>query len=118
MSVLPQRPAGLPPSMRWMRGAADACVALLADQADRRAAGVVPSIDEDPAWTITVSGDDPAQRRAHQALLTVADTRFGTRGVREEEPWASCPGCWPAGSSTTPSNPRDCSRGRAGQGCT
>ena len=91
VSVLPQRPAGLPPSMRWMQGAADACVALLADQADRRAAGVVPSIDEDPAWTITVSGDDPAQRRAHQALLTVADTRFGTRGVREEEPLGVLP---------------------------
>ncbi|HSO03041.1 MAG TPA: beta-phosphoglucomutase family hydrolase, partial [Candidatus Limnocylindrales bacterium] len=85
VSVLPQRPASPPPAMRWMGGAADACVALLADQADRRAAGVVPSIDEDPAWTITVSGDDPAQRRARQALLTVADTRFGTRGIREEE---------------------------------
>ncbi len=85
VSVLPHRPAGPPPSMRWMGGAADACVALLADQADRRAAGVVPSIDEDPAWTIVVSGDDPEQRRAHHALLTVADTRFGTRGIREEE---------------------------------
>lgn len=85
VSVLPQRPVGLQPSTRWIPGGADACVALLADQADRRAAGVVPSIDEDPAWTITVSGDDPAQRRAHQALLTVADTRFGTRGIREEE---------------------------------
>ncbi|MCU0263339.1 MAG: beta-phosphoglucomutase family hydrolase [Candidatus Nanopelagicales bacterium] len=85
VSVLPQRPSGLPPPMRWMEGAADTCVALLADQADRRAAGVVPSIDQDPAWTITVSGDDPVQRRAHQALLTVADTRFGTRGIREEE---------------------------------
>ena len=91
VSVLPRRPAGPPPSMRWMGGAVEACVALLADQADRRAAGVVPSIDEDPAWTITVSGDDPAQRRAHQALLTVADTRFGTRGIREEEGLGALP---------------------------
>jgi beta-phosphoglucomutase family hydrolase len=85
VSVLPQRPAGLPPPMRWMEGAADTFMALLAEQADRRAAGIVPSIDEDPAWTFSVSGDDPAHRRAHQALLTVADTRFGTRGTREEE---------------------------------
>ena len=116
VSVLPQRPASPPPAMRWMGGAADACVALLADQADRRAAGVVPSIDEDPAWTITVSGDDPAQRRAHQALLTVADTRFGTRGVREEEGLGvAAPGAGRRASSTTRSSPRRCSRARAGR---
>lgn len=85
VSVLPKRPATPHTSIRWIPGGADACVALLADQADRRSAGVVPNIDEDPAWTIAVSGDDPARRRAHQALLTVADTRFGTRGIREEE---------------------------------
>ncbi len=97
VSVLPRRPAGAPPSMRWMGGAAATCLALLTDQADRRAAGVVPSIDEDPAWTITVSGDDPAQRRAHQALLTVADTRFGTRGIREEESLGALPRVLAAG---------------------
>ena len=30
-------------------------------------------------------GDDPRHRRAHQSVLTIADTRFGTRGAREEE---------------------------------
>jgi beta-phosphoglucomutase family hydrolase len=85
VSVMPRRPASLPTSMRWMDGAADALVALLSDQAERRAAGIVPSIDHDPAWTITVSGDDRVHRRAHNALLTVADTRFGTRGIREEQ---------------------------------
>ncbi len=91
VSLLPKRPVRPPESTRWRPRAADACVALLTDQADRRDAGVVPSIDEDPAWTVSVSGDDPAQRRAHQSLLTVADTRFGTRGVREEETFGTLP---------------------------
>jgi beta-phosphoglucomutase family hydrolase len=59
--------------------------ALLRDQLDRRTAGRVPSIDEDPAWTITLTGDALASRRPNRALLTVSDTQFGTRGSREED---------------------------------
>jgi trehalose/maltose hydrolase-like predicted phosphorylase len=34
---------------------------------------------------VEVTGDDPARRRVDEALLTVADGRFGTRGTREED---------------------------------
>ena len=37
-----------------------------------------------PGWSVVLTGDDPARRRADAALLTVADGRFGTRGTREE----------------------------------
>lgn len=73
------------PWTRWVGGGPGRLLALLTEQADRRDAGLVPSIDPDPAWTVTIEGDDPAERRAHQSLLTVSDTRFGTRGTREEE---------------------------------
>jgi trehalose/maltose hydrolase-like predicted phosphorylase len=93
VSVLPEAPSGtLPASTRWPGGEAARLLALLEQQADRRDAGLVPGIDLDPAWTVTVDGDDPTRRRAHQSVLTVADTRFGTRGVREEEGLGSLPG--------------------------
>jgi beta-phosphoglucomutase family hydrolase len=104
LSVIPRRPVGRP-SLRWIGGSAQACVSLLADQAQRRAAGVVPSIDEDPAWTITVSGDDVGMRRAAQALLTTADTRFGTRGVREEDVLGTLPGVLAGGIFDDASDP-------------
>ena len=104
VSVIPRRPAGRPP-LRWIGGSAQACVSLLADQAQRRAAGVVPSIDEDPAWTITISGDDVGMRRAAQALLTTADTRFGTRGIREEDVLGPLPGVLAGGIFDDASDP-------------
>src|SRR5205823_5013249 len=92
VSVLQEAPAGgLPPSMHGRDGGGSACLALLEQQADRRDAGLVPGVDLDPAWTVTVHGDDPRLRRAHQSVLTVADTRFGTRGVREEEGLGTLP---------------------------
>ncbi len=92
VSVLQESPAGgLPPSMHSRDGGGSACLALLRQQADRWDAGLVPGVDHDPGWTVTIHGDDPRQRRAHQSLLTVADTRFGTRGVREEDGLGSLP---------------------------
>ncbi|HYN29131.1 MAG TPA: beta-phosphoglucomutase family hydrolase [Dermatophilaceae bacterium] len=70
---------------RVVAGGLAATTAVLRDQLERRVAGRVPSIDEDPAWTITVSGDALAVRRPHRALLTVSDSQFGTRGSREED---------------------------------
>jgi Glycosyl hydrolase family 65 central catalytic domain len=59
--------------------------AVIDDQLERRRARRTPSVDEDAGWTVVLKGDQPSLRRVHQTLLTVADTRFGTRGVREEE---------------------------------
>lgn len=44
----------------------------------------VPDIDDDPAWTLhlPVSAD---REGADQALTTLADGRFGSRGLREED---------------------------------
>ena len=40
----------------------------------------VPDVDRDPGWTIEIRGLDPKLERVHEALLTVADGRLGTRG--------------------------------------
>ncbi|MFO7962091.1 MAG: hypothetical protein R6U94_14215 [Nitriliruptoraceae bacterium] len=53
----------------------------------------------EPGWSVVLTGDDPARRRADAALLTVADGRFGTRGTREEcgagcEPWVLAAGVY------------------------
>ena len=62
----------------WLPGDADGLLAVLDDQLDRRLQGRVPGRDDDPSWAIQV-GDD-AGARAHDALLCLADGRFGTRG--------------------------------------
>jgi beta-phosphoglucomutase family hydrolase len=96
VSVLEDDP-GAPAPIRWIGGGATSCVEVLQGQLDRRRAGHVPSIDEDPAWTITLWGSAATSRRAHHALLTIADTRFGTRGVREEEGLGTMPRVLAAG---------------------
>jgi beta-phosphoglucomutase family hydrolase len=89
--------AAAPAPRRWSGGGAAACLEVLQGQLDHRLAGRVPSIDEDPAWTITLWGAATSSRGAHQALLTVADSRFGTRGVREEEGLGTMPRVLAAG---------------------
>ena len=42
-------------------------------------------------WTVVVTGDSLAERRPAQSILTVSDTRFGTRGVREEDSHGALP---------------------------
>ncbi len=90
LSVAEEDP-GAPAPLRWIGGGAASCLEVLKGQLDRRLAGLVPSIDEDPAWTLTLWGAAAPSRRAHHALLTVADTRFGTRGVREDEGLGTMP---------------------------
>ena len=75
----------------WLGGGAEALFAVLHQQEQRRGSGRVPGIDLDPAWTVVVRGDDPRPMQVQQSLLTVADTRFGTRGVREEDPSSHVP---------------------------
>ena len=74
---------GLPPGVVRL-GSREALVALLDGQLARRSARRCPAIDADPGWVIA-RGGDPALERVDEALLTVADGRFGTRGAREED---------------------------------
>jgi len=85
------------PGVWWIGGGVTAIVRLLQEQLDRRLSRRVSSIDEDPQWTIEVPEGDPALHRVHQALLTVADSRFGTRGIREEEALGALPPVLAAG---------------------
>ena len=54
--------------------------AVLADQIARRQRGELPVVNIDPQWTITIADRQPQSERVHEALLTVADGRLGTRG--------------------------------------
>lgn len=56
--------------------------AVLADQIARRHRGELPSLNTDPQWTITITDTQPRLERVHEALLTVADGRLGTRGSK------------------------------------
>jgi trehalose/maltose hydrolase-like predicted phosphorylase len=38
----------------------------------------------DPGWTVVVEDADPRREWVTESLCTLADGRFGTRGVREE----------------------------------
>ena len=96
VSVSPRAPA-TPTGIEWVGGNHAACLAILQQQLDRRRAGGPPSIDTDPAWTVTVTGDALAQRRPLQSVLTVSDSRFGTRGVREEDSHGAMPRVLAAG---------------------
>ena len=92
-------------SVSWIGGGVTAVNRLLREQLDRRRTRRVPSVDEDPEWTIELTGQDASAQHVHQTLLTVADSRFGTRGVREEEALGSLPRVLAAGifdESVTP----------------
>ena len=103
--------ASQPPPTRttveWVGGERAACAAILQDQLDRRHVGGLPSIDLDPTWTVTVTGDALAMRRPLQSMLTVSDTRFGTRGVREEDSHGALPRVLAAGIYDDSQNPPD-----------
>jgi trehalose/maltose hydrolase-like predicted phosphorylase len=65
-------------------------LAILDAQIQRRASLRVPAIDEDPAWCVAVVSSK-ARRRVDEALLTVGDGHYGTRGSLEELPTGSEP---------------------------
>jgi len=75
-----REPDGVPIGVIPLGGGPAAFVALLDDQIRRREQGGVPRIDEDAAWTVPVSGLDPEQERAEEALLGLADGRIGSNG--------------------------------------
>ncbi len=75
-----REPSGVPAGVIPFGGGPVAFVALLDDQVRRREQGAVPLIDEDAAWIVTVSGLDPMQERAHEAVLELADGCIGSNG--------------------------------------
>jgi len=75
-----REPEGVPKGVIAVGGGPVAFVALLDDQIRRREQGVVPLIDEDAGWTVSVAGLDPEHERAHEALLGLADGRIGSNG--------------------------------------
>src|SRR5262249_35029947 len=76
-----REPDGVPAGVMPLGGGPAAFVALLDDQVRRRQQGAVPLIDEDAAWIVRVSGLDPVQERAHEAVLNLADGRIGSNGA-------------------------------------
>lgn len=85
--------------------AATASLSWLHAQVERRDGRGLPSIDPDPRWTVVVTGDSLAERRPAQSLLTVSDTRFGTRGVREEDIHGALPRVLAVGVYDESANP-------------
>jgi trehalose/maltose hydrolase-like predicted phosphorylase len=77
-------PSGVPPAVRHLGGGPPMFRRLLDEQVRRRRQRRVPTIDDDPAWVIRTSGVDPARCRVQEALLTVGDGGFATRGSVEE----------------------------------
>lgn len=73
-------PEGAPPDVLWLGGGPAAFWSVLDDQISRRRRGDVPIVAVDPAWAVTVNGDDPVLERVHESLLTLADGLLGTRG--------------------------------------
>ncbi len=73
-------PTGTPPRVNHLPGGPDVFLAVLADQLERRRRGDVPDLDADPEWTLTLDGVDQGLERVHEAMLTLADGRLGTRG--------------------------------------
>jgi trehalose/maltose hydrolase-like predicted phosphorylase len=53
---------------------------LLDRQLALRRRGALPIVPSDPCWTLAVDGVEHARERTHEALLTLADGRVGTRG--------------------------------------
>jgi trehalose/maltose hydrolase-like predicted phosphorylase len=73
-------PAGVPGGVVALGGGRDSFLGLLEGQAQLRREGAVPCVDEDPAWTLAVSGFDPELERVHESLLTLGDGLIGTNG--------------------------------------
>lgn len=84
-------PAGLEDAVVHLGGGAARTRSLLRAQLERRRNHRVPAVDFDPAWTLALDPDSPGSPRVHEALLTLCDGRFGTRGSLEEGGQASRP---------------------------
>jgi len=75
-------PAGVPPGVLALGGGPPTFRRLLDHQLALRRHGALPIVPSDPCWTLSVENVDHEheRERAHEALLTLADGRLGTRG--------------------------------------
>ena len=73
---------------------------LLDEQLRRRRCSRVPGVDEDPAWTIRETSEDPLRHRVIEALFTFGSGGFATRGAVEERRPGSVPMVLAAGVYT------------------
>jgi trehalose/maltose hydrolase-like predicted phosphorylase len=64
---------------------------LLDEQIRRRRRRRVPTVDEDPAWTIRETGTDPLRHRVTETLFTLGAGGTATRGSVEEATSGSVP---------------------------
>jgi len=77
-------PAGVPRAVAHAGGGSRQLAALLDEQLRRHARRRVPSIDEDPAWTVCEAGPAPLRRRVAESLFTLGAGGVATRGAVEE----------------------------------
>jgi trehalose/maltose hydrolase-like predicted phosphorylase len=75
-----REPTGVPPDVHGLGGGPELFLRILEDQLERRLGGAVPSVGDDPNWTLTIAGVDPELERVHETLLCLADGRIGTSG--------------------------------------
>src|SRR5271165_1645451 len=72
-------------------GGLQAVLCLLDEQLRRCRKRRVPSVDEDSAWTVRVTGADRLSPRAEESLFTLGAAGFATRGSVEEPTGQSVP---------------------------
>jgi trehalose/maltose hydrolase-like predicted phosphorylase len=75
-------PAGVPADVLHLPGGPPVLLGVL-DSLIGRLRRNVPDLDDDPSWTLRLPVR-PDHDQVAEALSTLADGRFGTRGVREE----------------------------------
>ena len=78
-------PEGVPSGVMHVGGGPEIFLAFLDEQLLRRRHRRVPSVDQDPAWTLAFEGDPKEGRRMREAVLTLAESGIGTRGALEED---------------------------------
>ena len=77
-----EEPEGVPPGVRLLGGGPTRLLEILDAQLERRAAGRVPDIDEDPRWVVALPSD-PSKVRVTETLGALGNGRVGARGSAE-----------------------------------
>jgi trehalose/maltose hydrolase-like predicted phosphorylase len=80
VSVGPE-PGGVPEPVIHLGGGPESFLGLLLDQVRRRRLGELPAAADDEAWQVVVEGHGGEEEPYREALLALADGRYGTRGT-------------------------------------